>query len=250
MMPPGISRYSNFATRTFRSGAQILLMKPFVWSLLRVEVHGVEHLEVLPTDQPFILVSNHCSHLDTPLLFGGMPVRLGSRMATGAAADYFFKRWYLAGATQIFFNAFPVLRASQDATTMTEKQAHGLAGRLLGQGVPLLIFPEGTRSRSGAMGTFNPGSAALAISNVVPIIPAAIIGAYAAWPATAQRWKAGRPPVHVIYGSPMYPQPGESAVDFSSRVREAVILMHDTTAAAYGMPTQAELAARASLAED
>jgi len=244
---PGTSRYNNLFTRTFRSGAQILLMKPFVWSLLRVEIHGAEHFDVLQTDQPFILVSNHCSHLDTPLLFGGMPVRLSNRMATGAAADYFFKHWYLAGPTQMFFNAFPVQRASQEATTMTERQRHGLAGRLLGQGVPLLIFPEGTRSRTGAMGPFHPGSAALAISNVAPIVPAALIGSYAAWPASAQRWKAGRPPVHIVFGSPMYPQPGESATAFSDRVRDIVVLLHDTTATAYGMPTQAELAARADM---
>lgn len=244
-MVPANSRYSNAINRSFRSGAQMLLMKPFVWSLVRIEVHGAEHFDTVPNDQPFILVSNHCSHLDTPLLFGGMPPRLSSRMATGAAADYFFKRWYIAGPTSLFFNAFPVERASQEAKTMTERQRHGLAGRLLSRGVPLLIFPEGTRSRTGAMGSFNPGSAALAISHVAPIVPAALVGAWAAWPAHNARWKNGRPPIHLVFGSPMWPQTGEMASPFSERVRAAVVEMHDTTAAAYGMPTQAELQARA-----
>ena len=241
-------RYHNVVTRTFRSGAQVLLLKPFIWSLVHVEVHGGENFETMPTDEAFILVSNHTSHLDAPLLFGGMPQRLATRMATGAAADYFFKHWYLAGITTMFFNAFPVERASQQAETVTERQRHGLAGRLLSSGVPLLIFPEATRSRSGAMGPFKPGSAALAISHVVPVVPAAIVGAHAAWPAETQRWRAGRPPVHIVYGSPMLPLPDETAVGFSDRLHAAVVEMHDTTANAYGMPTQAEMHAIAAVA--
>ena len=238
-------RYHNVVSRALRNGAQVLMLKPFIWSLVRVEVHGEEHFETMPTDLAFILVSNHCSHLDAPLLFGGMPARLAARMATGAAADYFFKHWYLAGPTSLLFNAFPVERAAQSAEAVTEKQRRGLAGRLLSSGVPLLIFPEGTRSRSGAMGPFKPGSAALAISHVTPVVPGAIVGAHAAWPAERARWRAGRPPIHIVYGSPMYPNPGESAVAFTERIRTAVVEMHDTTATAYGMPTQAELQARA-----
>jgi len=242
-MPP-YDRYHNGLNKAIRGGTQMLMMKPFIWSLVRVEVHGIEHFDILPTDQTFILVANHCSHLDAPLLFGGLPPRLSSRMATGAAADYFFKHWYTAGPISLVFNAFPVERASEQAETVTERQRHGLAGRLLTEGIPLLIFPEGTRSRAGAMAPFKPGSAALAISHVVPIVPAAIVGAHDAWPAGTQRWKSGRPPIHIVFGVPMYPHPGELASQFSARVQDAVLLMHDTTAAAYGMPTQDELRAR------
>jgi len=238
------NRYTSGLNRGFRSGVQVLALKPFIWSLVRVEVHGAEHFETMPTDQAFILVSNHCSHLDTPILFGGMPQRLSSRMATGAAADFFFKHWYTALSPTLFFNAFPVQRASQDATT-TDRHRRGLAGQLLAEGVPLLIFPEGTRSRTGAMATFHPGSAALAISHVVPIVPAALVGTWAAWPASAQRWKGGRPPVHLAFGPPMWPHTGEMASPFNDRIRAAVTQLHDTTAAAYGMPTQAEMQARA-----
>ena len=246
-MPAFFDRYRNVVNTAVRSGAQMLLMKPFVWSLLKVEVHGVEHLQTITNDQAFILLSNHSSHFDAPLLFGGMPTRLGRRMATGAAADYFFKKWYMAGPTSLFFNAFPVERTTHESKD-TVRARHGMAGRLLNQGVPLLIFPEGTRSRTGAMGPFNQGSAALCISHAVPAIPAALVGASAAWPAGSARWQSGRPPVHLAFGSPMWPRLGEMASPFSTRIRDAVIQLHDTTAAAYGMPTQAELRARASIA--
>ena len=245
-MQPGFERYRSGINAAVRQGAQMLLMKPFVWSLVRVEVHGEEHLDTLDTGDAFILVSNHCSHLDAPLLFGSLPPRLGRRLATGAAADYFFEHWYTAGPTSLFFNAFPVERPGQHSDAGSHRR--GTAGRLLNMGVPILIFPEGTRSRTGAMGPFKPGSAALCISHVVPAVPAALVGSSAAWPAGASRWKAGRPPVHLVFGSPMWPRPGEMASPFSERLRDAVIQLHDTTAAAYGMPTQAELRARASIA--
>ena len=52
----------------------------------------------------------------------------------------------------------------------------------------------------------------------------------------------GRPPVHVVYGHPMEPAPGEIAHKFSERVRRQIIELHDQTARAYGMPTLAEYA--------
>ena len=88
----------------------------------------------------------------------------------GAAADYFFDVWWRKGLTSLFFNAFPV-----DRTGLRGR--HGLATSLLDDGVPLLLFPEGTRSRTGEMGNFKPGAAALCISRDVPCLPVAIVGA-------------------------------------------------------------------------
>ena len=246
--PAFFDRYRNQINKVARSSVQMLLMKPAIWGILNVDVQGVEHLETLNSQTAFILVANHTSHFDTPLLFGSLPIRLGSRMATGAAADYFFAHWYLAGSTSLFFNTFPVERRSQDANASDVRRRQGLAGRLLGKEVPLLIYPEGTRSRTGAMGPFHPGSAALCISHVVPAVPAALVGVSAAWPAGTPRWKSGRPPVHVVFGPPMWPNQGETATQFSNRIRDAVIQLHDSTATAYGMPTQAELRARADIA--
>ena len=107
-------------------------------------------------------VQPQLSHLDAPLIIGALPRRLARYVAAGAAADYFFDVWWRKGLTALFFNAFPV-----DRTGLRGKR--GMATSLLDDGVPLLLFPEGTRSRTGEMGNFKPGAAALCISRDVPV---------------------------------------------------------------------------------
>ena len=99
----------------------------------------------------------------------------------------------------LFFNAFPVDRGKGKSKqgARSPRSHRGMAGSLLTDGVPLLIFPEGTRSRTGAMGTFKPGAAALAISRGVPVIPIALVGAWAAMPSEQAGLPKGRPSVHV-----------------------------------------------------
>ena len=181
-------RYTSESTALARTGAQILLLKPAVWRLVDIEVHNQGLLENL--EAPFVVVGNHSSHLDAPLIIGSMPRRLAKFMATGAAADYFFDRWWKAAPTALFFNAFPVDRKGTRARK-------GMAGQLLADGVPLLLFPEGTRSRTGAMAPFKPGAAALCISRHVPAVPVALVGAYAAWPHKQAHPPLNRPKVHV-----------------------------------------------------
>jgi 1-acyl-sn-glycerol-3-phosphate acyltransferase len=80
---------------------------------------------------------------------------------------------------------------------------HDLGTSLLDDGVPLLLFPEGTRSRTGEMGAFKPGAAALCISRDVPCLPVAIVGAAEAM-LYGQNWPTRRRlPVYVTYGEPM-----------------------------------------------
>jgi 1-acyl-sn-glycerol-3-phosphate acyltransferase len=234
------ARYKSNVNRAARFAAQVLLLKPAVWSQLSVEVHGVENTATIADDQAFLVIANHSSHFDAPLIFGALPRQLAGRMATGAAADYFFKHWYTAGPTALFFNAFPVDRSGS-------RNRRGMAGQLLADDVPLLIFPEGTRSRTGAIGSFNPGSAGLAIKSGIPVLPLALVGAFAAWPAGRSRWLPGRPKVHVAIGKPMWPDPGEIAHDFSQRLRRAIIELHDATALAYDMPTQERMAQLAAI---
>ena len=125
-------------------------------------VLGREHLEGL--SRPFVLVSNHASHLDAPLIFGALPRKLARYVAANAAADYFFDVWWRKPLASLFFNAFPV-----DRTGLRGRRS--VATDLLDAGVPLLLFPEGGRSKTGEMGNFKPGAAALCISRDVPAVP-------------------------------------------------------------------------------
>lgn len=226
-----LGKYSAAPQAVGRFVAQQLIMKPYVWSALSVNVHGERHLDDL--EAPFIAVANHSSHVDTTVIYGALPRRLSRNLAAGAASDYFFKEKLKSLGTRLFFNAYPVDRGGM--------RAHqGMSGKLLDEGVPLLLFPEGTRSRTGAMATFKTGVAALSIQHEVPILPIALVGAYAAMPYGQSLPVPGRPPVHVVFGHPERALPGESAPRFTERLYNKVVELHDTTARAYGMPTQAD----------
>ncbi len=241
MADADLSRYTSAGPALARLVAQQLVMKPYIWSAVNVHTHGMRNLSSLRP--PFVAVANHSSHLDAPLIYGSLPRRLSRNLSSGAAADYFFDTWYKSLPTTLFFNSFPVLRQGHSNRT----GRRGLAGELLSDGVPLLLFPEGTRSRTGAMSGFTPGAAALAISRDTPVLPIALVGAYAAMPYGATVPVPGRPHVHVVFGRPLRAAPGEIARQFSDRLYRYVVEMHDTIARAYGMPTQADFARAVAL---
>ena len=212
-------RFSSGALAGLRFVAQRGLLKAVVWSSTRVHVHGSENVADLTG--PFVAIANHSSHLDAPLIMGSLPRRNARYLAAGAAADYFFDVWWRRGLTALFFNAFPIDRTGQ------LKRA-GISKGLLNRGVPLLVFPEGTRSRTGRMGRFSHGAAGLAISCHVPVVPVGLIGAADAMPR-GRNWPGpGRPEVHVVLGAPMTPAAGENAEKFSRRMRAEVIRLRET----------------------
>lgn len=257
------SKYNNPLQAAARRATRMLLVKPYVWRILNVSVHGVENLDDCP--DTFVAVGNHSSHFDTPLVFGSLPPRLARYLSAGAAADFWFTNWWKSASVSHLFNAFPVERRAkkspeeraaekarkaagapespEDIKAKRKAASHrGLAAALLSDGVPILLFPEGGRTYNGAMGVFTPGAAGLAISRNVPIVPFAIVGGFAAWPPHQKGMPKGRPPVHVVYGHPMRPNPGEITHHFNERVRRKIIELHDSTARAYGMKTMAEYA--------
>lgn len=233
-----LGKYSAAAPALGRLVAQRLVMKPYIWSALQVHIHGRRHLDNVT--MPFIAIANHSSHLDAILIFGALPRRLSRNLSAGAAVDYFFNQKVKSMGTRLFFNAYPVDRGGMGAH-------RGMSAKLLTSGVPLLLFPEGTRSRTGAMADFKSGVAGLSISHDVPVLPIALVGAYAAMPFGAKTPVNGRPDVHVVFGAPQTAGSGETAADFSERLHRYVVELHDTTARAYGMPTQADYARAVAL---
>ena len=162
-----------------------------------------------------VVVANHSSHLDAPLVMSGVPRYISRDLATGVAADYFFTTWHKKFFTQLMFNAFPVDRRGEGAN-------RGLSKKLLAAGVPLLLFPEGTRSKTGRMARFQVGAASLALSTQVPVVPVALIGAHEAMPRGANWPRRGRPPVVVAVGAPLRARGNEKADAFNERIEAAV----------------------------
>ncbi|MFT4028326.1 MAG: lysophospholipid acyltransferase family protein [Protaetiibacter sp.] len=218
---PHRDRFTSKGQAAARFVAQRWLLKPVTWSVVKVTVVGERKLRDVP--KAFVVVANHSSHLDAPLILGALPRRLARYLAAGAAADYFFDVWWRRGLTALFFNAFPVDRTGVNPRSVSARS-------LLERGVPLLVFPEGTRSKTGELGHFKPGAASLAIATEVPCIPVALIGAGIAHPRGSSWPKPGRLPVGVVFGEPMRAVPGETAAVFTERVRAEIVRLHDAYA--------------------
>ena len=223
-----MDRFTSTGVAGVRFVAQRGLLKPLVWRLVRVSIRGHEHIRTL--DAPYIAVANHSSHLDAPLIIGGLPMRLSRFLAAGAAADYFFDVPWRKWLTTLFFNAFAIERNS-------EGKRSGSSRALLERKVPLLIFPEGGRSKYGEMGTFKPGAAALALATGVPCLPIALVGASTAMPRGVNWPLSGRPSVTIVFGVPMLPVSGENAEQFSRRLSGEVRRLHETV---QPMPVRAQ----------
>lgn len=127
---------------------------------------------------PVILVANHASHLDTPVILSALPRRLRKRTVVAAAADYFYKNRLVASLVSLIFNTVPVERRRGGG--MSKNGGH--LDQLLDQGWSLLLYPEGTRSRDGMPGPLRRGAAVLAASHNLTIVPIRVTGTAEAMP--------------------------------------------------------------------
>jgi long-chain acyl-CoA synthetase len=138
------------------------------------------HTERLPRKRPYLLAANHSSHLDAPAVLSAVRLAHGPEAARSihvlGARDYFFdttlKGWFFS----TFLNVVPI-----------EREETSLAGlrtvkSILTSGESALIFPEGTRSRSGEIQPFKPGLGLIAWELRTPIVPVYISGTHDALP--------------------------------------------------------------------
>lgn len=143
--------------------------------------------EWLPSRPPFVLVANHCSHLDAPALSCAMPARLAGQVFSLAAGEVFFDNPARSGFAAMAVNALPLWRERTSAAEMAL-----LRRRLVEDRIVLILFPEGTRSRTGLMARFRPGVGALVAGTGVPVVPCHLRGTHAAWPASRRLPRPGR----------------------------------------------------------
>jgi 1-acyl-sn-glycerol-3-phosphate acyltransferase len=147
-----------------------------LWHRLRVE--GRHHL---PAEPPFVLAASHGSHLDAPALACSIPWRLQDRVFPLAAGDAFFATPVVAGFAAFVMNALPLWRRNFGAHAM-----EALRARLVEEGCVYILFPEGTRSRTGEPGPFKPGIGMLVAGTSVPVVPCRLDGAFRALPPGAR----------------------------------------------------------------
>jgi 1-acyl-sn-glycerol-3-phosphate acyltransferase len=127
---------------------------------------------------PVILVANHVSHMDTPVILSALPRRLRKHTAVAAAADYFYRNRLVASLVSLIFNTVPIDRKGRSG--LSKSGSH--LDSLLDEGWNLLLYPEGTRSRSGTPGRVRRGAAVLAASHKLSIVPIRVTGTGDAMP--------------------------------------------------------------------
>ena len=80
---PKTGKHASKLNASTRQAAQMLLLKPTMWRLLRVHVHGKANLDGL--DAFCVVFVNHSSHLDTPLIYGALLNRISKYLADTTA---------------------------------------------------------------------------------------------------------------------------------------------------------------------
>ncbi len=173
-------------------GSSWIPMKLTYWFWVNVKKHGVENV---PSEGPFIIASNHCSHMDTPTIFHSLGEK-SRDLYTAAAVDYFFEgHKYLGGYVHAVFRAVPFDRQGH----VTE--GLGLALEILNRGHSLVFYPEGGRSKTGEIQPFKAGVGILALLSQVPIIPTLLRGTFDSMPKG--NWFPKRQEVVVSFGEPL-----------------------------------------------
>jgi 1-acyl-sn-glycerol-3-phosphate acyltransferase len=122
-------------------------------------------LERLTPGTTYIFVANHQSHYDTPVIFSSLPYQLRI-IAQGVAGALSGARVHLKRGGHLFVD-----RGNPDPS--------GILARwraLVSEGLSLIIYAEGTRSRDGRVARFKAGSFLLAIQAGLPIVPLAVVG--------------------------------------------------------------------------
>jgi long-chain acyl-CoA synthetase len=165
------------ASERWLLGSSQRALKLLYQKYFRLKVYNQEHL---PAAGPYIIAANHSSHLDGGAMIAAVSEALGpqeaQKMHLLGARDYFFdtalKSWFFS----TFLNLVPV-----------EREETSLAGlrmvkSILSAGESVLIFPEGTRSRTGQLQEFKPGVGLIAQELGVPVVPAYIQGSHQAMP--------------------------------------------------------------------
>ena len=138
-----------------------------------------------------MVVANHQSQVDIPLLFSylPMPVRFLAKRGLFYIPVFGWAMWLA--------HFIPVDRGkSKKSRRSVDRAAEMIAG-----GPSLVVFPEGTRSPDGQVHKFKSGAFVMAIKAGVPVLPVALLGTYAILPKSRLETRPG--PVEMIVGSPI-----------------------------------------------
>lgn len=186
-------------TRLLRRGVLLVGVK--------IEVRGREYLE---PGRTYIFMSNHVSNLDPPVLIPVIPGRCSALVKKELFRVPIF-------GTGMKVGDFVMVDRSHHEAAVESVQA---AIKVLGKGLHMVMYPEGTRSSDGRLLPFKKGPFHLAMDSGFPVVPVTILGTYESWPK-------GRFALHpgtatVVFHRPLDPHDFADRDELMAAVRDAI----------------------------
>ncbi len=206
------------------------VIRPITWLLAAPRVVGPE--KPLPQG-PLLIVANHVTAFDGPLMVYALPGQYRRWIATAMLGEMLedYRHWrnpdwppghkgfYILGPPAYWlvtalFNVFPLPRQRDFQRSF----AH--AGKALDHGYNVMVFPEGARSAEGRLARFRPGIGLLAKQSYVSVLPVGIRG-LGEIATRKQRWfRSGTIEVHI--GEAIWFGPEESESAITARLHDEV----------------------------
>jgi len=146
---------------------------------VRVVVEGADHLV---HGQSSVMVCNHLSYMDVPVLFASLPLQFRILARQGL-----FRIPFLGGHLRRSQH-LPVDQSNVRASMRSLHQA----AAAVAAGLPLFIFPEAGRSFTGELQEFVPGAFYIAIQAQVPIVPMVLVGTFELLPPSTAHLRPGQ----------------------------------------------------------
>jgi 1-acyl-sn-glycerol-3-phosphate acyltransferase len=182
---------------------------------IKLEVTGLENFD---KNKTYVFVSNHSSQFDIVVLQKTIPNRMAMVFKKELAKIPFFG-WQLMMGPYVMIdreNYEKALKSIEEAKEKMQKQ-----------NISIVVFAEGTRSKTGDIQPFKRGAFRLATQVGYPIIPTTIVGSNKIMPKGTYRLKKGTIKVHFDKSIPAEGvKSRQEEIDLMNRVREVIVTNH------------------------
>lgn len=175
-------------------------LRPLFYILIRFYFNIYHKLEIRGykpsySKNSYIIIANHSSHLDTPLILSCFSLARVNKIRAIAALDYFFSKPLVRISTHLLCNIIPIKRKTADLTSIE------MISKVLREGGSIIIFPEGTRTRDGKINKFKPGVSLLIKRTQAEVLPVYIKGTFNCMKRGTNFPRRG--PLEIQFGSPL-----------------------------------------------